>query len=388
MNSTVAALPQSVRYARWAVFIMFTVNGWANAHWVARIPDAKAILGLSEGTLGIALFSVAFGALIAQVLSGWLISKYGSRRVTLGFALFLCAAIALLGFSWNLPTLMLGLALHGAGVGGMDVAMNVQATEVERGYGRPIMTAFHGMWSVGSLIGASLGGLLAGVPLSIKTHLFGVGVVSALIVLVTARALINDDHTVHAGGGASFALPKGALIGMGLMAFCVLCAEGAVADWSTLYMRDTLGQPPQSATLAFAFFSGTMAIGRFLGDGLTQKLGQATVLRGSGALIIIGIMVAIASSTPVPVVIGFMLVGAGLCCVFPLILSMAARIPGVSPGVSIAAMATAGYSGFLIGPPTIGLAAELFTLRWALTIIGVFGVLVLTLAWKQTSQRQ
>ena len=372
--------------ARWAVITMFVINGWCNAHWAARIPDAKIKLGLGEATLGVALFSAAIGALIAQVLSGWLISKYGSRRVTLGFGLFLCVAVALLGSSWSLATMMLGLALHGAGVGGMDVAMNVQATEVERGYVRPIMTSFHGMWSVGSLMGASLGGLIAGLPLSINLHLAGVGLVSAGIVVIAARALINDDNTQHATSGASFALPKGALIGMGIMAFCVLCAEGAVADWSTLYMRDTLKQPPQSATLAFAFFSGTMALGRFVGDALTQKLGQATMLRGSGVLVILGSVLVVLSQSSVLVVLGFMLVGAGLCCVFPLILSMAARIPGISPGAAIAAMATSGYTGFLIGPPTIGIVAELFTLRWALGIIGLFGLLVLGLAWNQKPQ--
>ena len=371
-----------MRHARWAVIVMFVINGWCNAHWVARIPDAKTKLGLSEGTLGIALFSAAVGALIAQVLSGWLISKYGSRRVTLGFALFLCVAVALLGNLWSLPTMMLGLALHGAGIGGMDVAMNVQATEVERGYGKPIMTSFHGMWSVGSLLGAALGGLIAGVPLSINLHLPLVGLVSAGIVWFAARALINDDNSQHEKSGASFAFPKGALIGMGVMAFCVLCAEGAVADWSTLYMRDSLRLPPQSSTLAFALFSGTMAVGRFIGDAITQKLGQANVLRGSGALIVIGIISVIASSAAIPVIFGFMLMGAGLCCVFPLILSMASRVPGISAGLAISAMATMGYTGFLVGPPTIGLLAEIFTLRWALSIIGLFGLLVIGLSWK------
>lgn len=382
VNSAQSSSALSFRPARLAVIVMFIINGWCNANWVARIPDAKAKLGLSEGTLGIALFAAAVGALIAQVLSGWLISKYGSRRVTMGFAFFLCIAVALLGNSWSLATMMLGLALHGAGVGGMDVAMNVQATKVEAGYGRPIMTFFHGVWSAGSLVGALLGGFIAGIPLSINVHLVLVGLVAAVVIWLASRALINDDQSEHEKSGASFAMPKGALIGMGVMAFCVLCGEGAVADWSTLYMRDTLKQAPQFATLAFSFFSGTMAIGRFIGDGLTLRFGQLRMLLGSGVLIVIGIVLALATSSAVITIVGFMLVGAGLACVFPLILSMASRVPGISAGLAISAMATSGYTGFLVGPPVIGFLADTFTLRWALGTIALFGLLVIVISWR------
>jgi len=374
--------PASFRPARWAVITMFVINGWCNANWVARIPDAKAKLGLSEGTLGIALFSAAAGALIAQVLSGWLISKYGSRRVTIGFAFFVCVAVALLGNSWSLATMMIGLALHGAGVGGMDVAMNVQATKVEQGYGRPIMTSFHGVWSVGSLVGAALGGFIAGIPLSINLHLVLVGLCAAVVIWIASRALINDDQTEHEKSGASFAIPKGALIGMGIMAFCVLCTEGAVSDWSTLYMRDTLGQAPQLATMAFSLFSGTMAIGRFIGDGLALRFGQLRTLIGSGVLVVVGIVLALVTSNAIATIVGFMLIGAGVACVFPLILSIASRVPGISPGLAISAMATSGYTGFLVGPPVIGLLADALTLRWALSVIALFGLLVIVISWR------
>ena len=147
-------------------------------------------------------------------------------------------------------------------------------------------------------------------------------------------------------------------------------------------MRDTLKQAPQFATLAFSFFSGTMAVGRFIGDGLTLRFGQLRMLLGSGLLIVIGTVLALATSSAVITVSGFMLVGAGLACVFPLILSMASRVPGISAGLAISAMATSGYTGFLVGPPVIGFLADAFTLRWALGSIALFGLLVIVISWR------
>lgn len=378
---------------RFAVNLLFFLNGWINAHWVARIPDMKQLLNVGEATLGIALFAAAIGALIAQPIAGWLVNRIGSGRVTLYLALWLCAAVALLGQAWSLPTLMLALALHGAGVGGMDVAMNVQAANVERAGGKPIMTSFHGVWSIGSLVGALLGGLIAGAGLGLPVHLPLVGAVSALLVLLAVTGLVIADPA-HAP--ADPARPSGArispaLIGMGVMAFCILCAEGAVADWSTLYMRDTLGEPVARATLAFAFFSGAMALGRFGGDALVQRFGAARILRGSGALVLFGMLIVLAGSVspwPVPLsIIGFIVTGGGLSCVFPQILSLASRMPGMGAGTGIAAMATAGYTGFLVGPPLIGVVAEAVTLRWALGLIAVFGAVVWVLAVRTTPTR-
>jgi MFS family permease len=186
---------------------------------------------------------------------------------------------------------------------------------------------------------------------------------------------VVDDNVRHAAG-PSFALPPRALVLLGLIAFGVLFCEGAIGDWSAVYLRESLLSTPAVAATGYAVFSLLMAAGRLTGDALALRFGPARVVRGGGALVALGIAVAVASDLLALAIVGFGLVGAGLACSFPLILSAAARTPGVAANTAIAAMATMGYTGFLVGPPLIGSVAEAVTLRGALGLLAVVGVLV------------
>jgi MFS family permease len=363
--------------ARAAVAAIFCLNGLALANWIARIPDAKAQLALSDGTLGFVLLFAAVGALIGQPATGWLIGRFGSRSVTRALALLFALAIALPGLASDVPQLTAALLVMGLFNGGLDVAMNAQAALVERAYGRPIMASFHGLWSVGGLAGATLGGAVAAQRLALGAHLLAVAGLTFAGLALATRWLVPDTGGDTGESGPSFVLPPRALLLLGAVAFGVLFCEGAIADWGAVYLREGLGSPPALAATGYAVFALLMAVGRLTGDWLTLRLGAGRIARGGGALVALGVALALVIGKPLAAIVGFGLIGAGLSCIFPLILSAAARTPGIGPGTAIAAIATAGYTGFLVGPPLIGSLAEALSLRGALGVLGVLGVLIL-----------
>ena len=369
----------SSRAARLAVSAIFFANGAMIANWFARVPDVKLGLGLSEGALSLGLFAMAIGALISQPTAGWVIGKVGSLKVTAVMALANCAALVLPGFAPSLPFLMAALFLFGASNGALDVAMNAQAALVERRYARPIMSSFHALWSVGGLIGAAIGGYAAARGLLTGTHFLIAAAAGMAVMLIALRGLIPDGPVASSGHEPAFALPTRALAPMGIVALCALICEGAIGDWGAIYLREGLGSPAGVAAAGYAIFALMMAGGRFAGDWLATRFGSGKVVRTGGGLVVAGIGLALVSSAPAVAIAGYGLVGAGVSCIFPLIMSAAARTPGVAPGVGIAAMATAGYTGFLIGAPLIGGMAELITLRGALSVLMLFGVVILLL---------
>lgn len=378
-ETAVLSVPRPGR-ARLAVATIFCLNGLSLANWIARIPDVKQQLALSDQWLGLVLLCVAAGALVAQPTVGWLIGHVGSRRMTTMMLIGFCLSVILPGLATDRLALMGALFIFGACNGGLDVAMNAQAALVEQRYARPIMSSFHGLWSVGGLVGAVLGGLIATQGVSVRAHLLGVAIIATIIAVIITRGLMVDDDVRHEAG-PSFALPPRALVLLGLIAFGVLFCEGAIADWSAVYLRESLHSSPAIAATGFAVFSLLMAAGRLTGDALALRFGPAWLVRGGGALVTLGIGLVIASDVPVIAIIGFGLIGAGLACSFPLILSAAARTPGVAANTAIAAMATTGYTGFLVGPPLIGTVAEAVTLRGALGLLGLVGVLVAVFGW-------
>jgi MFS family permease len=318
---------------------------------------------------------VSAGALVAQPTVGWLIGRVGSRRMTTVMLIGFCLSVILPGLASDMLSLMGVLFVFGACNGGLDVAMNAQAALVEQRYARPIMSSFHGLWSIGGLVGASIGGLIATQGVSVRAHLFGVAIIAVTVAVLATRWLVVDD-SVRQAAGPSFALPPRALVLLGLIAFGVLFCEGAIADWSAVYLREGLRSTPAVAATGFAVFSLLMAAGRLTGDALALRFGPAWVVRGGGALVALGIGVALVSDVPMIAIAGFGMIGAGLACSFPLVLSAAARTPGVAANTAIAAMATMGYTGFLIGPPLIGTLAEAVSLRGALGLLSLVGVLV------------
>jgi MFS family permease len=355
------------------------LSGIAFASWVVRIPDIRAHLGLSEGALGLVLLAVACGGLAAMPVSGALVGRYGSRGVARGAALALAVAVALPPRLPNVVVLAGALALLGGATSVLSVALNTQAAALERRMRRPIMAGLHALYSVGGLLGAALGGVAAGAGISASAHLAGAALLVAGVTLLIAPSLLG--RTVEGGlRGAALVRPDRSLALMGLVAFCVLFGEGAVADWSAVYLRDVLSAGPAMAAAAYAAYSLMMAAGRFVGDALTLRIGPASLVRLGAATATVGMLLALTGGTAWVAVTGFAAVGAGLSTIYPTVLAAAGRVRGAPPAGSIAMVSSMGYIGLLAGPPLIGFIAEATSLQIGFATVGLATTLIVGLA--------
>lgn len=369
----------TLRRARFGVAVSFAANGLVFGTWAARIPQVREALGLSEATLGLALLSIAAGAVAAMPPAGGLIARYGSRNVTAVGSAVMAAGLAVAGFAPSLPVLIVGLACLGVGSGWQDVAMNAHGVEVERRHGRPVLSAFHGIFSLGGMLGAAVGGLAAGQNIPVAEHL-AVAAFAVLWLAILAFAMMLRGRIDRTTETPLFKRPPLALLGLGLLAFGTMLAEGSVADWSAVLMRGPLGADAVTAAFAFAAFSLLMTAGRFAGDRLVERFGPVRLTRWGAILSLLGFALALTIATPAAGIVGFALVGAGLSSTIPVIYRAAAHIPGTAPGTGIAAATTLGYLGFVVGPPLIGFAAAQIGLRVSLGSMIVLLALVAAFA--------
>ncbi|MEM7344976.1 MAG: MFS transporter [Chloroflexota bacterium] len=362
--------PLSVKMARWAVLAMFFANGALLASWLSRIPQIQANLAMSEGQLGLALMGLAVGVLAALSMAGGLIARFGSRLVTAAGGVLLCLLLPFLALMPNVVALAGSLFLFGAAMSTMDVSMNAQGIDTERMLGRSVMSSFHASFSIGGFAGAAIGSVMAYFDIGPVLHftIAGVGFL-LLILLVAPRLLPVSPEAEPDSSGPMFRLPARALCPLGAVAFCSSIGEGAMADWSAVYLKSVVGTTDSFAAFGFAAFSITMTIGRLLGDNLTLRFGGANLVRAGGVAASVGLLLAILVPQATPVLLGFAAVGAGLSIVVPLTFSAAGNVPNLPDGVGIAGVATIGYAGFLAGPPAIGLVAEATSLRFSMVLV-------------------
>lgn len=354
--------------ARVATNLAFFVHGLALAQWFVRIPDVKAQVGLDDGQFGLALLGSAVGSVSTMPVAGALTSRFGSRRVTGAFAILFCACYLLPGFAFSQWSLFGALVCFGAAVGGIDVAFNSQAGAVERRYGRSLMSGFHGSWSLANLGGAIVATPLIAIGVAPSPHLAVVAVVGAGLLFACSWWFIDDGVPADGGEARAVARMTVPLVAVGTIAGLSLLVEGAVADWSGIYLRDVLGAPPESAGYGFGAFSLTMAGARLVGDRVVSRFHPRAVLGASAALAVTGLAVAIATTHQFTTIAGFAICGLGIGVTFPLALSAASRLPGQPPGAAIAAVATMGYAGFLAGPPLIGATSKATSLAIGLAV--------------------
>ncbi|HZA65511.1 MAG TPA: MFS transporter [Geminicoccaceae bacterium] len=358
-----------LRHARLATATLFFANGCGLGSWLPHIPDVKIWHHLSDGVLGVALLAIAGGAVAALPVAGALTARYGSRRSSRLAALLFCAVLPLPLLAPDFPLLLAAFVLLGIGIGALDVAMNAHAVLVEERYGRPIMSSFHGLFSLGGLVGAALAGGAMTVGVGPTVHLGVAAAVLGAAVLAAWPALLPTAPAP--AGGPLFVIPRNRLAVLGAVALVAFMAEGAMGDWSAIYLRMDLGTSPATAAWGFAAFSLTMAIGRLSGDRLVARFSPASILVAGVVLGSITLAGALLIAHPVAAVLGFAGMGLGLANIAPIVFSAAGREPGLAPGIGIAAVSTAGYGGFLAGPPLIGLVAEVSGLPLGLGLVAL-----------------
>lgn len=361
----------SASAARLGVSAIFFINGFAFASWVPHIPTVQARLGLSAGQLGMALLAVAAGALVAMPLAGALVARFGSRAITLASSLLFCPLVALPVNAPSLSWLAGLLGAFGAVNGAMDVAMNAHAVTVERKLGRTVMSSFHALYSLGGLAGSGSAILLLSWGITPSVHMACAGALGLLVILASARVLLPGSAD-EGGSAHAFALPRGPLLLLGLLTFFVLMSEGAMADWSAVYLLHSLKSEAGLAGAGYAVFSLAMATGRLTGDKLVMTFGPERLVRLGGALAAGGLGGALLLHHSVAALVGFGCVGLGLSNLIPVLFSAAGRLQGHGPGVAIAAVSTTGYGGFLAGPPLVGFLADHIGLPGALGLLVPF----------------
>jgi hypothetical protein len=361
---------------RLAITAIFFANGALVATWASRIPAIADRIDITTGQLGLALLFPAIGAVATMPLVGRALTHGSSRTYTAIGVTGLTGAVVLPAIAPSLVTLALALLLVGVSNGTLDIAMNAQGVAIERRMRRPILSSLHAAFSFGGFAGAGLGALAAALHVSPLPHIAFAAALFGGIGLVSIAPLlrVDDDPDMHAERLPWHRLPARLLL-MGVACFFCFLAEGAAMDWSAKLVRDELDSTAALGAIAYAVFSGGMAAGRLLADGLWRRWGAVGLLRRSGALAAAGFAVGLAIGTPGSAILGFLALGLGLSGVAPTLFRSAADEPGVPTGPALAATSSLGYLGFLAGPAIIGglaTATSLYTAAFALVAAATF----------------
>ncbi len=349
-----------------ATRVVFFAAGFGNAAWAALVPFAKARTDISDATLGVLLLCLGIGSIVTMPLSGALAARFGCRRVMIAAALVVAASLPLLATLSSLPWLVLTLMVFGAGIGAVDVAMNIQAIIVQRASGRSMMSGFHGLFSLGGIAGA--GGmaalLIAGASPLAASACVSLGILGAI-------AAAGSDFLPYGAseGGPAFALPHGIVLLIGALCFVLFLAEGAVLDWSAVFLTSVRHLAASYGGFGYAAFATTMTIGRLAGDRIVDRLGRRRVVLIGGLCAASGFVAATAIPSWQVALLGYALVGAGCANIVPVLFSAVGRQNVMPENVAVPAITTLGYAGILAGPASIGLIAHLTSLPVAFLIV-------------------
>jgi len=373
----VRGLPEAVSLAaaRRATRVIFLVSGIGMSAWAPMVPYAKARLGLDDAQLGLALLVFGGGSMLSMPFVGWLAHKLGNRTLIVASGLLMCLALPALAMASSIAMLVAALFYFGVMLGAVDVAMNAHAVDVEQLDGGRLMSGFHGLFSVGGLTGAAVvsGLLAAGLPLPIAATFIAVVLLS--LVLWLRGDLLDDAPLATETEKATFGMPHALAWLLGLMCFASFLAEGAMLDWSAVFLRDFRGFAAASAGFGYACFSVAMALGRLTGDRLIARFGPVWAVRTGAALAVAGFLVVAWAPGAFAALSGFVLIGLGASNIVPVMFSAAGRLPGTPPAIAIATATTLGYAGLLSGPALIGFVAHASSLPAAFAAVA--GLLVL-----------
>jgi hypothetical protein len=358
------------RSARAATLAAFVSHGLLFASWTAHIPQVKDHLGLSDGALGFALLGAPLGSVTAMLVVARLLPSLGSQRLVQITLVGYCLAGPLVGLAGSFAALFAALYAWGAFQGALDVSMNTQAVTVERAAGRPLLSGFHGSWSIGAFAGAGIGalGVAAGISLTPQLLLLAVPVLAVAGPLSLRMLADPAAHQGHAPGRAAVRLSRPVLV-LGSIAFASMLCEGASADWASVYLRGTIGVGAAAAGLAYTAFSLAMVVLRLSGNRLLARFRASQLLPILASIAAGGFVAGLIGGNRVSVIAGFACLGIGVALVIPTVNSAAGRLPGLSHGTAIAMVSACGWVGFVFGPPIIGELASASSLTVALGVL-------------------
>lgn len=348
-----------------ATRLIFFVAGVGMAAWAPLVPYAKERAAIDEGTLGLLLLCLGAGSIPAMPLAGALAAKFGCRTMIFVTSLVMASALPFLAIGTSFPVLAIALLVFGAGVGALDVVMNIQAVIVERASGKTLMSGFHGMFSLGGIVGAAGVSWLLGQKVSpLIATLCVIGAI--LLSLVAAgRSLLPYGSRSE---GPAFAIPHGVVLFLGALCFVVFLTEGALLDWSAVFLTSVHNMPKEQAGLGYAAFALTMTIGRLTGDGIVRWLGAVKIVTLGGICAALGV-----AATLLPywqaALVGYALIGVGCSNIVPVLFSAVGRQKTMPENVAVPAIVTMGYAGILVGPAAIGFIAHAASLPVAFVII-------------------
>lgn len=369
----------------------FLITGLAMSAWAPLIPFVKARLAIGESTLGLLILCFGVGSLLAMPVTGLLVNRYGCRRVITTTLLLMCISLVCLAISPGIPGMATNLLIFGMMLGATDVAMNMQAVVVEKASGRAMMSGFHGFYSLGGIFGAVVMSALMWLGLSPFHALLCLTAVLLLMLAYCAKDLLPKNNTGNSMDGTTggerepfFVIPRGKVLLIGSLCFVAFLAEGAVLDWSAVFLNTLRGIDPVYAGLGFACFSVAMTIGRFTGDKIVNALGGTRVVLWGGLCAATGFLLVVFIPFTAAAFIGFTLVGVGASNIVPVLFTAAGNQHSMPMGLAIAAVVSMGYAGLLAGPAVIGFIAELSSLNVSFGIVAL-GLLALAASAKKAT---
>ncbi len=383
--------PYPLSTYRRAVLAAFAINGFLYASWAARVPAIQEQYGVNDANFGLVLITASGGAFVAMPFAAYLNGRFGVSAVSTVTAIMYAVAVALM------PQLTSPLAIYplfffmGVGFGLLDVAMNAQAVEVEKAYGRAIVSSFHAGFSGAMIAGALVGSAVIYLEITFAWHLAGAALVAVGILAWAAPRFYPyaaEDPDATAADGSAFRLPVRATWLLGFVGLCTMMSEASISDWTSKYMLEVAGSQRYIAPLSLAAFSVTMTVGRTFGDGFRERYGDPRLLRGGALLAFVGMAVTIVYPTAATTIIGASMIGSGLSIAVPIVFSLSGRIPGLTASAALSMVTTISYLGLFMGPAIIGFLSEAFGLRVGYGfILAILGVLVVAV-WRVGPQTQ
>ena len=367
--------------SRFAVSLIFAINGMVFGTWASRIPAIVDFHDLSPGSFGLLIFLAGLSAVIAFSIFGRAADRYGAAFITKRATLLLIPlTLIFIAYANSIWMLVFAVIFFGAIHGGDDVAMNAWAAEVEREYTRPVMSSFHAMWSLGAGIGAGLGSLLAFYEVGFKNHFSLISIIIFVLALSAAFVPFESQKNKKEANSPFISIPKGSLLPVATITFFASLSEGAVADWSAIFLKSVASLNDGNAALGFTVFSVCMFSMRLLGDRISFILGPATAARYSGLVALTGSIILLVSDSFLLLLLGFGLIGLGIAVIIPLAFSRAGNDKTISQGTAIASIATLGYGGMLLGPLFLGLIAEITSIKTSFLILPIMAFFIFILS--------